>query len=63
MKTYEVYVINGFITVRADRAKVFYIDDKVTDITFYRDDEIIAQFYANNICGWSEVDYGEIDRC
>lgn len=58
MKTYEVYIINDIITVRADGAKAFCIDDKVTDISFYRGDEIIAQFYANNICGWSEVEDG-----
>ncbi len=57
MKKYNVYTLIDTITICADKMNRQFDDYNVIKrLTFYRDDAVIAEFYANSICGWEKVE-------
>lgn len=54
MKFYEVYSQYGMTEVQAERVERQSVNDKPTKILFITEDEIVAEFYCDRICGWVE---------
>jgi hypothetical protein len=54
MKTYDVWTMNGLVEVKAEGIRRITIDDKPIKIYFYIGDEVVAEFYTDHICGWTE---------
>ena len=54
MREYEVYLAWGSVSIKADEIRVYTILDKPVKIFFITDDVIVAEFYIENIAGWSE---------
>jgi len=55
MKEYIVYAA-GFASIefKAERIERQTVNDKPTKLLFFIGDEIIAEFYPEQICGWIE---------
>lgn len=54
MKTYDVWTAFGLVAVKAEGIRRITIDDKPIKIYFYIGDEVVAEFYTDHICGWTE---------
>ena len=54
MKTYDVWTMNGLVEVKAEGIRRITVDDKPIKIYFYIGDEVVAEFYIEHVCGWSE---------
>lgn len=54
MRTYEVWTMNGIVEVKADGIRRLSVDDNPTIIQFFIEDDIVAEFYQEHICGWVE---------
>lgn len=54
MREYEVYLAWGTVRIKAERMNVYYILDKPLKIYFVKDGRTVAEFYLDNIAGWSE---------
>lgn len=55
MRRYEVYSQFGMTIVQADRIERYSRNDVPTKIIFYADEEVMAEFYTDRICGWMEL--------
>ena len=55
MKTYDVWTAFGVVAVKAEGIRRITIDDKPIKIYFYIGDEVVAEFYTDHICGWTEM--------
>ena len=54
MRRYEVYTTYGITEIRADRVERQSINDKAVKILFFIENDIVAEFYCDHICGWLE---------
>lgn len=54
MRTYDVWTTNGYVQVKAEEMRRYSVDDKPTKIIFLVDDEVVAEFYTEHMCGWAE---------
>ena len=58
MKRYRVWIKDTFVDITAECMEMYSVDKKPVKIRFYDNDEnVIAEFYCDNICGWAEVNY------
>ena len=59
MKRYRICMTgNVFIDIETEYMEMIVINNKPVKIRFYDNDEnIIAEFYTDNICGWSQLDH------
>jgi hypothetical protein len=46
--------MNGIVEVKANGIRRLSVDDKPTKIQFFIEDDIVAEFYPEHICGWVE---------
>ena len=56
MKKFFVYTLTDAITICADKMGRQFSGSDVKRLIFYRDDVVVAEFYADRICGWEEVE-------
>ena len=54
MRRYEIYTSFGITEVCADRIERQCINDKAAKVIFIIENEIVAEFYCDRICGWAE---------
>lgn len=54
MRRYEVYTSYGITEIRADRVERQSVNDKAVKVLFIIEDDIVAEFYCDRICGWAE---------
>lgn len=58
MERYRIWMQdNTFTDIMGKNMEMIIINNKPIKIRFYDNDEnIIAEFYCDNICGWSQLD-------
>ena len=54
MRRYEIYTSFGITEVYADRIERQFLNDKAIKVIFIIENEIVAEFYCDRICGWAE---------